>query len=111
MESVIKGFLGLFFTVLISAVGVGILSASIDARAAEEQLGRYCREIENSNFSEKVIEACCRDAKDADRLLSVNIGKRPGEDVYSYGTCALTYELRIPVIGIKRRMTVTSPLR
>ncbi|MCR5452202.1 MAG: hypothetical protein K6F00_06190 [Lachnospiraceae bacterium] len=111
MENIIKGFLGMFFIVLTAAVGLGLISASIDSAAAERALDKYCARIENSHFSDDVISACCIEASADGRELVIETSSRLGENVISYGEAELRYTFNIPILGIEKDMSVKSPLR
>ena len=111
MENIIKAFMGTFFTLLIAALGMGIISASIESRAAENAMTRYCRSIESSHFDKNVIDACQSDAAQSGRMLEVELGKRSGESISSYGWAVLSYEYRIPVIGFSKKEKICSDLR
>lgn len=111
MENVIKAFLGVFFLVLLSITGMGILSASIDSRAAEDAMSRYCESIESSCFDPKVIKACCDDAAASSRTLKVEVRSRAGEEIPSYGWAILTYDYKVPALGLCRKTVIRSDLR
>ena len=63
METVFKSFAGLFFFMLLTCMGVSLIASSIQAANANRALLGYVERIENSNYSDRVIDACKDDAK------------------------------------------------
>ena len=111
MESVVKGFLGIFFLCLIVVLGIGILTLTMDAYAARQKFSDYCKRIEQSCFDEEVVKECKKEAQDNNMELSVTAIKREGESFVSYGWGQLTYRLCIESIGFEKEMSLYSDLR
>ena len=63
METVIKGFTGMFFLIVLTCMGVSIIASSIRSTKASEALMSYVSRIENSNYSDEVIISCKADAR------------------------------------------------
>ncbi|MGN0481961.1 MAG: hypothetical protein ACI4HI_00255 [Lachnospiraceae bacterium] len=63
METVQKSFLGLFFLLLLVVLLTGILSMQVRVSNARDYHADAVAEIENSNFSPRVINACVQEAK------------------------------------------------
>lgn len=64
MSQIIKAFMGIFFLMMLLLLGVGILSAQMDVADALDYKSDMIAEIENSNYSPKVLNACIRQAMD-----------------------------------------------
>lgn len=113
METVFKSFAGVFFLLLLTALGVSLIASSIQANNADRALLAYVERIENSNYSEEVIDACKADAtaqfgNGRDDMLTVVTGTQNGKKHISYGRATLNYSFRIPVIGFNTRHSVSS---
>ena len=63
MKEVMEAFLGTFFMLLMSATSLSCISAAIDYRNADATKTAYIAEMENSNFSSKVIAQICEQAE------------------------------------------------
>ncbi len=111
MENVFKAFFGIFFMVAIVSLGTGILAASLTARDAEGFLRDCVIRIENSNFSEEVMEACEEGAQERNFQLLIHPLAQEGTDRISYATCELTYEFSVPVIGLVREQKLYADMR
>lgn len=113
METIIKSFTGIFFLLLISFTGVSIIASSIRSTKADEALLAYVSRIENSNFSEDVISACKKDAKEqfgenGKEALEVKAYHQKGHSYTSYGRATLNYTYRIPMIGYEKKHSISS---
>lgn len=64
MSQAIKAFMGVFFLLMLLLLGVGILSAQMDVSDALNYKSDMIAEIENSNYSPAVLNACIRQATD-----------------------------------------------
>lgn len=62
MKVVIVVFVEVFFLLLLMVGGVSIIGAGIDARNADATKSGYVAELENSNFSPRVIGGLFEDA-------------------------------------------------
>ena len=62
MENVVKGFLSLFILLLFFFLGMNILFATTDAKAADSFLNTVTQEISEADFSPTVIAEKRRDA-------------------------------------------------
>lgn len=82
---------------------VGILNASADVAAAKEYKAAVVSEIENSNFNPNVIAGCIHEAAARGYLLEITtcqIGDEAGGQI---AEICLTYDYKIPVLGIERQ--------
>lgn len=115
METVIKGFTGIFILLLLTCMGISIIASSIRSTNASNALLSYVSRIENSNYSDDVIKACKADAKeqfgeDGDDALEVTSYRQNGKSNYTYGKATLNYTYRIPVIGYHSNHSISSVL-
>ncbi len=109
MESIFKGFLGVFFLMLISFTGIGVIEASIEARKADTFLTESVSDIEAGHYNQYVISACRADAADRGYRLDVDI---VGNDVGEYcGRARLSYQYEVPFLGLKQTHEVMAPIR
>ena len=111
MESIIRTFLGFFLILAISSLGIGILFASLSARAAESYLDDCVIKIENSNFSPKVITACEENAASQGYTLRVYPKAQNGSSHICYARLEMAYTLSIPAIGINRKLMLCADAR
>ncbi|MEG0962424.1 MAG: hypothetical protein RSF88_06160 [Lachnospiraceae bacterium] len=58
MGQVIKSYLGFFFLLLETILGIGVISAGVDTVSAQNYHADVITEIEASNFNPGVITAC-----------------------------------------------------
>lgn len=58
MKSMFETFLGVFFLVLAMVTGMSCISGAIDVRHADEAKVTYIQNIEDSNFSSRVMQQC-----------------------------------------------------
>lgn len=113
METVIKGFTGVFLLIMLTCMGVSVIASSIRSTNASRALLSYVNRIENSNYSDDVIAACEQDAaqefgEDGQDALRVVKYRQSGRENVSYGKATLNYTYRIPVIGYDLRHTISS---
>lgn len=73
MEQIIKAFTGIFFLMLLFSLGIGILSAQLQAEEAKEYKAAVVSELENSNFSPSVINGCISQAKEQGYELAITV--------------------------------------
>ena len=58
MPVIIKSFIGIFFFSLIVFLGIGIISYQTDVNRAVSYKQDVIRELQDSNFSPSVMNAC-----------------------------------------------------
>lgn len=63
MSQIVKAFSGIFFLLLLLFLGIGIVSAQMDVEKAKDYKSDIVMEIENSNYSVSVLNACIEQAK------------------------------------------------
>ncbi len=110
MENVIKVYMGMFFILAMVALGISLLSMSIEARAADSFAADCVCKIENSNYAAPVIEACREDALNKGYDLSVETFSAGGMTP-TYGNLSLEYDFTVPMLGVKTRRNITSFMR
>lgn len=111
MESIVKGFLGTMFMVIIVFLGYGMISASMQARYADAFAADCVKKIENSNYSEQVIGACVADADRLGYILAVDTYGVDGSSRDGYGSLTLTYPYEIPFLKIQEAYDIRSDMR
>ncbi|MDY6352252.1 hypothetical protein [Candidatus Weimeria sp. HCP3S3_B5] len=113
MESILKGFTGIFFLLVLTCFGISIIGSSIRSTKASQALLAYVSRIENSNYSDQVISSCKADAReqfgeDGREALDVVTAGQKGHSYQSYGRVTLNYTYRIPVIGYSSKHAISS---
>lgn len=99
MESVIKTYLGIFLTFIGVFVAVGVISACIAASNAVSFHADVIKEVEDSNFAPRVIEACKTSAESAGYGLEIlEIKDATGRTVMA--EVILDYDYNIPFLKV-----------
>ena len=109
MESIFKGFLGIFFLLILSFTGIGLIEASLYARLADSYLSKTVSRIEASHFSQKVKTACIEDAKKRGYKLELKLSKNDADEYY--GTAYLEYVYEVPMLGLSQKNIATEEIR
>lgn len=109
MESIFKGFLGMFFLLILSFTGVGLIEASIDARKADSFLSEAVELIEAGHYRDAVIDACASDAKSRGYELDIDIVEN--ERGECFGTAKLSYSYRVPLLGLSQEHMAVADIR
>lgn len=109
MESVIKSFLGVFFIILITAIGVSLMSTAVYSRKMNSFASDTEYRIENSHFADGVIESTKKDAENLGCTLSVEKDVSSG-DGRAYGRMVIEYPYVIKLLGIKKTKRIERDL-
>ncbi len=109
MESVFKSMLGIFFLLVLSFAGVGLVEASIDSRSADSYLSRTVALIESSHYSNDFIKQRENDAKEKGYRLSVELYENElGECT---GSASLKYKYNVSLLGLSQERTIRAEIR
>lgn len=100
MGQVIKIYMGLFFLLLESLTGMGIVSAGIQASAARDYHSDIMEEIACSNFNDGVIEACIEQAEKAGYRVEIEPAVYDEDDNIQLVSVILHYDYAIPVLNL-----------
>lgn len=73
MSQIVKAFLGVFLTLFMAVVALGVLTAYIEVMNAQDMQARVIDELENSDFNTAVMRACFKQCADAGYTLSVTV--------------------------------------
>lgn len=113
METIIKSFTGVFFMLLVVALGMGCVSAAVTVREADSFLSDAAEKIENSHYAEGVIASCIADAKahEPKYELSVDINSAENDVTKKYGTATMSYSYSIPIMGVTEERSIHEELR
>lgn len=109
MESIFKGFLGMFFLLVLSFTGVGLIEASFDARKADSFLSESVGMIEAGHYRKTVVDACKSDAKSRGYELDVDVVEN--EQGECFGKATLSYCYRVPILGLEQEHEVVADIR
>lgn len=110
MDVIIKAFSGLFMTLIVLVLGIGIISASINTGKAERFASDSAVMIGNSNFDRKIIAKCQSDAKNMGYVLDVNLVGEEGSEHIDHGTLKLKYRIVLPIISVEQEHYVESDI-
>ena len=120
MSQVIKAFTGVFFLMLLTLLGSGIVSAQLDSAYARDYKEAVVAEIENSGFCESVMNACITQAREDGYELTMTIyqsgeepivvGSKVDGDIMAENVemveILLNYDYSIPFLNYMSRHTL-----
>ena len=114
MPVIIKSFMGIFFFSLVVFLGLGIVNYQMDVNRALHYKQDVIRELQNSNFSPSVMNACMKTGEDRDYEVSIDVSLGDGSHAtYTNGCQAqdtadvsaayvtVSYKSRLPFLGIE----------
>lgn len=113
METIIKVFVSVFFTVILGLVGIGFVSSSASARNAEAYLEDAVTEISASNCATSVIDEWIANAPSENETYELNV-TTPTANAGTqnrYAKVTLSYHYQIPFLGIDDVRTISSMTR
>ena len=97
METIFKVFTGVFVLMMLTAGGIGLIGATLNANAADHFYSDASKRISVSHFSKDVIEECEKEAKEKGYVLDVKT-YQVSDTKKQYGSGKLTYDFSIPVL-------------
>ena len=107
MDTVLKTFTGIFLLLLLTAVSVGLIGATLSVNAAEMFYSEVSKKISVSNFSNHVIEECVTDARNHGYGLSIDTSEvnKSGKKV---GKGKMIYTFSVPILNIQKEYQIES---
>lgn len=109
MESVIKSFLGVFFIMLVTVLGISLMSTAIFSRKMNSFASDIEYRVENSHFADGVINELKNEAKANDCTLTIEKNTSSG-DGRIYGKMTLEYPYEIKILGIDKTKKIERDL-
>jgi len=106
MDSIIKAFSGIFISLFMLMIGIGIISSTINTGKAERFASDCALRIGNSNFDRSVIESCKEDASKFGYRMTLDLVEESGTTHIDYGNLRLFYNIEIPIINVKQEHVV-----
>lgn len=100
MDQIFKSYMGVVMLFLLLFVGIGIISASMDASAAEDFAAESASVIESSNYSSEVISNLKTEAHKSGYELYVTTQDTDGDGVPNIAEVTVDYQYSIPVLNI-----------
>ena len=98
MDTVIKGFLGVFIFAMIVYLSAGLISAEMDTHAARSYMDSAKKEIAESNMSPTVITAVQEQAARNGYQMQITTY---GDVLETDGVeLKMTYHYKIPILGV-----------
>ncbi len=110
METIIKGFLSTFFSVILVVIGMQFLIATLQAYRAQSFMSEVTERISASHFSKGVMEACKKDAGEAGYELMLDIQQRGNSNI-CYGSVVMKYDYKLPLFGIAKQHQLQAEIR
>lgn len=114
MPAVIKSFMGIFFFALVVFLGIGILNYQADVSGAKNYQRDVLRELQNSDFSPSVMNACIQDGTNRDYDVSIDVSSEDGTHATYTKNClavntdhvaaayvTVVYKSRLPFLGVE----------
>ena len=101
MEQIGKTFMGLFLILIITFVGVGVVSTSVDAAHAEQYAANIANYVESSNYSEDVINKCKLAANKKGYTVEINLYDTDNDTWNDMAEINLRYKYSIQILNVK----------
>lgn len=119
MSQIVKAFLGVFLTLFMAVVAMGVLVTYMEVMNAQDMQARIVDELENSNFSAAVMGACFDQCAGAGYELAVTIYGEEGAvaaihaksevpaaiEAVSMAKVELRFPMKSAVLGIDQSRT------
>ncbi len=99
MGQIAKTYIAIFLMVLFAGIGAGIIVASLNASNAEKYNADCVTAIEQSNFSDSVIDACKTKAAQDGYTLDVTKMDTDKDGYTDLAECILHYKYTIPFLN------------
>ena len=104
MKIAIEIFVSLFILIMMVAICVGIVSSDLDVMEARDFYYSCVNELQNSNFSDTVIDRCLAEATNRGYSLNVQVYQDATGD--RSADISLKYIYNISVIGIEQEKLI-----
>lgn len=107
MGNIIKVYTAIFLVLMTVFISVGILSVMVDVQNARDYHTAVVNEIENSNHSTTVINACIQEAKENGYTLTVqSFQNSSGNYEFTVSKVVLEYDYSIVFLNIQSRKEI-----
>lgn len=100
MDQIFKSYMGVVMLFLLLFVGIGIISASMDASAAEDFAAESASVIEASNYSNEVISNLKTEAAQSGYVLNITTQDTDGDNIPDIAEVVVDYQYSIPILNI-----------
>lgn len=104
MKTAFEAFVSIFIITICVFVCAGIIAADVKAAGARDAYSTYCSQLQDSNFSEVVVNECMRDAEN--RGFSLQISVYSDDNGNRSADVVLGYDFSIGIIGVLRDQTI-----
>lgn len=111
MRLIVEVFSGILILMLNVYTGLMLSVAELQVTAAENYKSSVVSEVENSNFNSNVIDGCIAEAATAGYSLEVTACVYDEEHDIVTAEVALTYNYKIPLLGISETRTTRGVAR
>lgn len=110
MDVIIKAFTGVFISLFVLVLGIGIISANINTGKAERFASDSAVLIGNSNFDRQIIDKCQKEAKKMGYELKVQLVSEADSERIDHGALSLKYKISIPLIAVEQEHCVENDI-
>lgn len=90
-------------------LGLGLLSASIDARNAQLYATSISDRIRSGDYADEVIESCEQEARQQGYAVDTQV-YRSSDGCYKYGVLTLEYKYQVPILDVLEAKCITIDL-
>ena len=73
MGQIVKTYLGIFLMMLLTMLGIGMITAEVQIAKARNYKTDVVIELENSNYNQTVVEACRKQAENLGYTLDITL--------------------------------------
>ena len=114
MPLIIKSFMGVFFVTLVVFLGIGIINYQTDVNKATSYKQDVIEELQNSNFSPSVMNACILTGAENNYEIKIDVSLKDGShSTYTNSRPAavkadveaayvtVVYKSRLPFLGVE----------
>ena len=113
MDTLIKTFSGVFFTLILTFIGISLLSSSMDARNAQAYMSEAVAEISASNCSTSTINYYETQDTTVDSSYEFTVTNRTKSSTSEHyvATATLKYDFTIPLLGMSKEKVIVTQIR
>ena len=111
MEEIFKTYASLFVMVVFIAGATGLISASIDAKKADDFMTGIITEISDTNFATSVIDVCKSKATGNGYELTVDTIDVDGDSHIDSAIANLVYHYTVSLFGVDKEHNIRAVIR
>ena len=104
MKIAIELFASLFILIVTVAICVGVISSDLTVMDARDYYQSCVNQLQESNFADRVIDACIEDAAKEGYSIHISIQESPEGERSAWVT--MKYKYKIIPLGISQEKTI-----